>query len=157
MPTIIRRRGLGHKSVNGIIESSENEMRWFRPADQQHIPDDVYIRWGCTAELPRGGDHRTINESRGIHKVNDKSGFRHVMQEQELCPETWWDIQYVPDDRYPVIVRSRTHAQGRKMWVCRDRDDLIQAAGRAGPGYYVNEFIDKVQEFRVFVMQGRVV
>ncbi len=155
MTTIVRRRKLGLTSVKGITGFCGNLIKWVNNFDG--IPfDDVYIRWGCTSNLPNH-DAKVINAASGIHRAANKSLFRKPLMEHGLCPETWWYFEDVPRDAFPVIVRTQTHAQGRGLWKCDTYRQLIAAVAKAGPGYYINTFIPKVAEYRVMVMQGRVV
>ncbi len=155
MTIIVRRKKLGLTSVKGIVWASEEGIRWYTNSDG--IPDDdVYIRWGCTSNLPNP-DAKVINSAKSIHRVANKSEFRKELEQELLCPTTWWDVDHVPDDFLPVVVRTKTHAQGRGLWFCRNKEYLQAACRQAGEGYYINEFIPKIAEFRVFVHQGRVV
>lgn len=156
MATIIRRRKLGMSSAKGISELSKTGIRWCR--NDLGIPNDnVYIRWGCTANVPVD-NAIIINTAKAIHKVNDKLGFRRDLEEASLCPKTWFNINDVDPDTLRdkgVVVRPRAHAQGRKLWFVDDREQLRRVCNNLGE-YYINEFIDKKEEFRVFVAQGRV-
>lgn len=49
------------------------------------------------------------------------------------------------------------HHQGRNLFFCTNKAELISAVGRCGAGYYVSEFIDKAAEYRVFCGSGRAV
>mgnify|MGYP003645085642 FL=1 len=158
MTTIVRRKALGISSVKGIVQASTTGIGYAN--NYQGIPDDnVYIRWGCTSSVPNRNAH-VINSAASIHRVSDKSGFRRDMMVEGLCPKTWWSFNdtplFLPEDE-PLIVRTKTHAQGRGMWVCFNEATLSQAVDQAGPGFYINRYIPKVAEFRVFVHQGRVV
>jgi len=104
-----------------------------------------------------------INSARAIHLVADKREFRRILNDHELCPRTWFSIDKMNEARhvnFPVIVRTRTHHQGRGLWTC-DGVAVAQHVlfnNRLAEGeYYINEFIDKKHEYRVFVVQGRVV
>lgn len=158
MTTIVRRRKLGITSCKGIVAASKQGISYAN--NYQHIPDDdVYIRWGCTSNLPNKRAE-VINSANAIHLMADKSGFRKLLNERGLCPKTWfspYDFLLGQEPSWPLIVRTKTHAQGRGMWVCKNWEELGPAVGKAGPGYYINEFIPKVAEYRVFVMQGYVV
>ena len=157
MTTFVRRRKLGMTSIKGIMAASNSDMHLSNNFDPQGIRhDDVYIRWGCTSSVPNK-EARVINSAESIHRISDKSGFRKDMQEHGLCPETWWDIDDVPNPHDPMIVRSQTHSQGRGMWVCYGQFELTRACEQAGRGYYINRLINKQSEYRVFVHQGYVV
>lgn len=156
MTTIVRRRRLGMSSVKNIVRFSKTGMRWAR--NDLGIPvDDTYIRWGCTANLPNPRA-KVFNKAKAIHQVCDKTGFRRTLQGTELAPETWFDYLEVPPVCLlnGVIVRRAKHAQGRGLWVARTPEELLDAVYKAGRGYYISQLIDKVAEYRVFVVQGRV-
>lgn len=159
MTTIIRRRKLGLTSIRGICAASQSGIQYAN--NWEGIPeDDVYIRWGCTSNVPNREAH-IINSAVGIHRVSDKAGFRRLMQEegQQLCPPTYFSMPAVEDSNPegPWIVRTATHAQGRGLWFCTNHAELRNAIAQAGAGCYVNDYIPKVAEFRVFILQGRVV
>ena len=156
MATIVRRRKLGMSSARGISAVSAKGIKWCR--NDLGIPnDDVYIRWGCTANVPNV-NAIIINSAKAIHRVNDKLEFRKVLEEAELCPQTWFTCNDVPDEALVkgVVVRPRKHAQGRRLWVVNNRNELVNRCAVLGE-YYISELINKTEEFRVFVAQGRAV
>lgn len=172
----LRRRKLGRGSCHGIrrilqpqhnIEVARNDIR-----DRRHqrnpnhprgySPKQWLVRWGCTAQLPEGRYDNIIQPSRAIQQVNNKIEFRRLLLEEgnELVPRTWFD-QNDETITYPCIVRPGHHAQGRALWVCNNARQLADAVSRArnsrwGPAYYISEVINKVAEYRVFIVQGRV-
>jgi glutathione synthase/RimK-type ligase-like ATP-grasp enzyme len=126
------------------------------------VEDNTFIRWGCTTNLPKqiGGHNTVINNAKAIHLVADKLEFRRVLEEAELCPRTWfkWNDGPHEDKGVSVIVRTRYHHQGRGMWLVHNYRDLQKCCVALGEGnYYINDYINKVAEYRVFVVQGRVV
>jgi len=160
MTTIIRRRKLGMSSVKGICAVSTTGIGWVRN-DWLPLPDDdLYIRWGCTSNLPRGKKQKVLNTAKAIHLVADKLEFRRVLNEEGLCPKTWFNLHDCTkgDVDKGVIVRTRTHHQGRGLWRVDNCNDILALCGKLGEGnYYINEFIPKVAEYRVFVVSGRAV
>ena len=157
MTTIVRRRKLGMSSVKGICNASTTGIKWCR--NDLGIPnDETYIRWGCTANLPNKG--KVFNTANAIHQVNDKAGFRRTLNDAELCPSTWFDYTAVPQFEvlFGVVIRKNRHAQGRGMWFTQSREELARLCNKIGQGnYYINTFVPKVAEYRVFVVQGRAV
>lgn len=156
MATIIRRRKLGMSSCKGIAQFSKKGIGWIRN-DKPLPKDDLYIRWGCTSSVPT---KNVLNTAAAIHEVADKRGFRLKLDEHKLCPPTWGHHVEVEDGRfdYPLIVRRATHHQGRFMDKCDDWDQVKAACRKYGEGnYYISEFVDKVAEYRVAVVQGRAV
>lgn len=169
MTTIIRRKGLGMSSAKGIAEFSKTGINWVR-SDKVLPPDDLYIRWGCTTNVPT---KNVLNTANAIHQVNDKRAFRMTLDDDELCPKTWdklgkWaqyvdPLMFIEEEGHlplkePYIVRRATHAQGRNLHTCTDTGEVAKWCQHYGEGnYYISEFIDKVAEYRVAVVQGRAV
>ena len=155
MATIIRRRGLGMSSCKGIAEFSKQGIGWIRN-DKELPQDDLYIRWGCTSNVPT---KNVLNTAAAIHEVNDKTGFRKVLDEKELCPKTWFDAWGFTQGilKRGVIVRPSKHAQGRNIYLCYSEPEFLKAIDKCGHGWYASEYVDKAQEFRVAVVQGRAV
>ena len=154
MATIIRRKGLGMSSCKGIAQFSKKGISWVR--NDKPLPEDaLYIRWGCTSNVPT---KNVLNTAKAIHEVNDKTGFREVLNNHSLCPSTYFEdnIEEVYGAVFPVIVRPKKHAQGRHVYLCNNREEMKRAIRKCGQGYYVSEYIKKVSEYRVFVVQGRV-
>jgi glutathione synthase/RimK-type ligase-like ATP-grasp enzyme len=83
---------------------------------------------------------------------------RVLLNEHNLCPRTWTSRQDFLNSDYsdPVIVRPEHHSQGNDLYLCRDANQLEEALNRVGERYYINAYIPKVAEYRVFVAQGRV-
>lgn len=156
MATIIRRRKLGMSSAKGIVEFSKTGIQWVR--SDRHLPeDDLYIRWGCTANVPA---KKVLNTAAAIHEVNDKGAFRKTLDDAELAPETWFhrdDVDRVFLQTHGVVVRPYKHAQGRRTYLCHTTQQLAEATRICGMGYYISKYIPKVAEYRVAVVQGRAV
>lgn len=155
MATLIRRKKLGMSSCKGIAEFSKTGIGWIRN-DKPLPDDDLYIRWGCTSNVPA---KNVLNTAKAIHEVNDKVGFRMVLERAELCPPTWFhrdDVDRIALQR-GVVVRPAKHAQGRHVYLCSTTQQLEEASRKCGDGHYVSQYIDKVAEYRVAVVQGRAV
>lgn len=163
MVYILRRRRLGRTSCKGISERSTKGILVVR--SDLNIPEDgLCVRWGCTADVPT---RNVVNTAAAIHEVNDKLSFRRKLNEAELCPPTWFDLDTVLNEirraggtgEFPeaVIVRPRTHSRGRDLHVCRTPHELVVATHHCGPSWYASPLINKVAEYRVFVVSGRVI
>lgn len=152
MNYLIRRRKLGRGSCRGIVAASNTGLQAFR--NDMRLPDkaDMVFRWGCTSNVPNVKN--IVNKAEAIHAVSDKAEFRRVLNEKELCPATWFREQEV---MYPAVVRPRVHAQGRKLYVVNNAQELRAAVLKTGAGWYASELIKKVAEYRVFVVSGRAV
>lgn len=144
---------MGNTSARMISEKSQTGIRVWRSDRNQVINrGDIVFRWGCTSNVGNGAT--IINSSEAIHQVNDKSGFRKVLNEKGLCPKTWFVER---DVKFPCVVRPQTHHQGRNLFVCKTPLELQHAIRRCRTGWYASELIDKEAEFRVFVVSGRCV
>lgn len=157
LPILLRRRNLGRTSCREIKSYSTTGFKivktWKQPFPDQA---DIVFRWGCTTEVPDGIN--IINKADAVSLVADKSRFRAVLNEQELCPETFFSLQEALEQpRIDFVVRPRIHSRGRRIYRCRTPEELTEAVTRCGPGFYISEYIDKVAEYRVFIAQGRVV
>lgn len=151
MAYILRRRKLGNTSCKAIAKFAKLPVTVVR--NDHHIPDDdLCIRWGCTSNVPA---RKVFNKAEAIHLASDKTEFRKKLLMARICPITWFDKESKLIT-YPCIVRPARHHQGRHLYICWNKKDLDKAVGLCGIGYYISEYIDKDREFRVFVMQGRV-
>jgi len=154
---LVRRRRLGATSCREIVKHlPEGSAVWRNDQELPLESPSLAIRWGCTATVPC---RSVVNTGRAIHGVNDKLAFRQVLNEHGLCPRTWTDVQEVPREAISngVVIRPSRHAQGRNLDVCRSFEELSPIAARYGENnYYISELINKVAEYRVFVVSGRV-
>lgn len=154
---LLRRRKLGLGSCRGITQASETDLRFIR--NDAALPNDAgwVFRWGCTSNVPAG---RIVNESRGIHAVSDKRGFRLALAAAQVSiPETWAAEDFLrrPADQSLYVLRPATHAQGRHLYHGNSEEVCRQIRQRGLEGGYVSRLINKTAEYRVFVCQGRAV
>ena len=161
---ILRRPKLG-LSVKHLVAKSQHIDKVVR--NDRVIPQNLSLvfRWGTTSNVDC---RNVVNTAEAIHRVSDKAGFRKLLMEhyqagnELLCPITYAEEDLDPEqpifpDDYPVIVRPRTHAQGKHVYLCNGIDELQTAIRRCGPGFYVSFYINKVSEYRITFVQGRVV
>jgi len=158
MNVVLRRRKLGLGSCNGIKHFSKEGITWVR--NDRPIPQAEYtFRWGCTSNIPN--DTIVVNEAKAIHYVADKRQFRIDTAAKDLAPKTWGSVEELQKDwalPFKVVVRRSTHHQGRYLDVCDTDLQVKNVVRKYGEGnYYISEYIPKVAEFRVFIVQGRVV
>ena len=162
---IFRRRALGYSSCRTICNASNTGIVHARADQPRRWPDDTSIvfRWGCTANIPVDCDE-VVNTAEAIHLVNDKAVFRMMLNERGLCPKTWLD-PWTIDRQGSFIVRPRNHSRGSSFHVfnCDPNEgwsevpEMMGLCDSAGAGnYYISEVINKVAEYRIFVVQGRV-
>lgn len=160
MITFLRRPKLGRGSVrgmtsflNGIGVPSKGVLH-----DRQTVPPEtsLLVRWGCVGQSHFEG--LTLNPVNSIYRVNDKLGFRILCRDSDpnivpftiVIPQEWNGMR--------MIVRPKTHAQGRNLKVISTLEELLQVTNEPAfrSGWYASELIDKVAEYRVYVIQGRV-
>jgi hypothetical protein len=166
---ILRRRKLGRTSAREIARGSSQGIVVYRndgrkynhvtnkyeriPGGLPHQVDYVF-RWGCTSVV--NGNGQVVNKSAAISAVGDKRAFRKMTADAGLAPKTWLSVNE-EGIVYPVVLRRSTHAQGRNLHVCNNIQELRSAAARYGEGnYYISALIQKVSEYRVAVVSGRV-
>lgn len=168
---ILRRKGLGKASCQGISEKSQQGIgivrNWLRPdwQGQGGISNPLIVfRWGCTSNVPDapGNPANVINSAKAIHWCTDKRASRLAMQEAGVfVPDTYPTEQFQlrqRDGYNKWVLRPSRHAQGRNLVSGTDYDICSALEhGSTYTGGYVSRLIDKVAEYRVYIVQGRVV
>lgn len=157
--TIVRRRGLGHGSARGIIQTLEgmgfraNQWRTDRLPPTEVSP--IVLRWGCSANIPWRTE-QVLNHARAMHRVNDKIAFAQLMAERGLGPEVFTTLDELFGDRQ-LVVRPRVHSRGRNLAVCEAHSvsEVVSQPEYAG-GWYARPLVQKTAEYRVYVVAGRV-
>lgn len=168
---VVRRRRLGRTSCREIQRQSTQGIVAVR---NDRMPDrfDGYVfRWGCTSTLPNHEGATIVNEASAIHWASDKRYSRLDMQAKGISvpystgwthqdTENWWEgnefLEQTPEEMTQKwVARKPRHAQGRDLFVgCFN--DCVATLGNWGEGGYIAKLIDKVAEYRVFVVSGRV-
>lgn len=149
MITFYRRKFWGAKSLNGI--ASYMGARVAR--NDKPVPEDtsLLIRWGCitNTNIPLS---KQVNTSKGIQQASNKRQARKHMQ--GLCPLTIFTHEEYSGE--VMVVRPDKHAKGKHLWVINNMQELVNVTSEL-PSWYASELVDKVSEFRVYVMSGRVI
>lgn len=164
---ILRRASLGKTSCREISKLSQTGIQVFRNDGMKYLPDqnkyvkgnppeqaDYVFRWGVTSEV---GNGKVVNKSEAIHKINNKGKFRKLCYENGIAMKTWLPGDNLNDIEFPVVVRRNNHAQGKNLHVCKYMAQLKAAISKYPDNYYISTLINKVQEYRVFFVSGRVV
>ena len=180
---IVRRRGLGHSTCKalssllgdvGIQTTIWRNDRRFPTTELLSSGQDTMdllgvLRWGCTSETPLASSGRgvSINGSRGIHTVNNKTQFLLKLQEEMedqtgLLPvitststrsEGFTNVS----NGTQWVVRPHHHSQGRNLRVVTPQMLAQMFSSGQMSNYYARPLIQKKAEYRVYVMNGRVV
>lgn len=112
----------------------------------------LLVRWGSASHIH--GDGVIINSSDAVLQARDKRHSRELLG--DLAPKTWFEKAQIPLGA-SVVIRPRQHHAGNKFFVCRGSEQVRQAILKCRRGWYASELVDKAREFRVFVLQGRVI
>lgn len=129
------------------------------------VPADASLifRWGCTGKTRRN-DAKFVNTIKAIEWCCDKRAARLALQAAGVAvPETWTTEEFAivasDADRgilssQKFVARPEHHTQGKQMHI----GTALQLAWNQQffPGGYVSRFIDRVAEYRVFVVSNRV-
>jgi len=166
MITFYRRKALSISSgkgmaafIEGCHPSSVKNINWRGTKtavirNDRPVPEDtqLLVRLGVTTPTGVPLEYQ-VNRSEAIHRVNDKSYARTIMQ--DVCPHTIFDVDQYEGQR--MIVRPCHHAQGKNLWVINSLQELVKVTDWLGDNWYASEYIPKVAEYRVYVMSGRVI
>jgi len=179
--TFLRRKSLGAGSVKGMVGhlldippeevsalsfiGNPNVIRndKLQTVNGGIIKDNTswLVRWGCTTEFGFPND-KTINISKAIKCVADKRGFRKKIAEvdESISPHTIFSLDDRHNIKYPVVLRSAKHSQGKNLWLVESAHDLVYKVNHTPAlqnGWYASEYINKVSEHRIYIVSGRVV
>lgn len=135
------------KAGNGKIRATQEDTYRYVGGDR------TVVRWDCYEDFGHvPSDIIDLNPALAVQMARDKGTSRRLLA--ELAPPTWFTR---PDIQLPAVVRPRQHKAGRRFFVCHSVGEVIRAVKRCGEGWYASRLIGKKREFRVFVVQGRVV
>ena len=154
---ILRRRKLGRTSCKEIAARSKTGIGVAR--NDAVLPTcDVVFRWGTTSNVPKKAGQLIINSAESIHWCANKKQGRLEMQEFGVpVPETWAATTFTIHNDGEFVLRPSKHAQGKNLW-CGDAKYIVDCIRLYGVhDGYVSRKIDKVAEFRVYVVNGKVV
>ena len=164
MHILLRRKKLG-LSIAKMTDQMEQDTTTIR--NDKHIPEPegeaLCFRWGCTSNVPKG--YRIVNKAKNIHLVNNKLEFRKLLEAESLCTDTWYSLDELMNDEHAVvdtvIVRPAKHSQAKHLYHVVNPDQIEEAVRKCEAldvgGYYINKFVKKSAEYRVFIANGRVV
>lgn len=160
---LLRRRRLGKGSCNGIANVSTTGIKVVRNW-RDPFPNDlsVVFRWGCTSNIPGDPLGVVVNTAKAIHWCSDKRQGRLDMQAagvpvpRTFTAQEFLSREFTAEMYVPYVLRRARHAQGRDLWhggIPTIRAAIVDNGVQEG---YVSEFIGKVAEYRVMVVQNRV-
>lgn len=154
---LFRPFNMGQKSCDGIAALSKTGITVVQSQVDRH-PEEPHlcIRWGCTSDIPRG--RNVLNKLKHMHDTMHKGAFRIKLYKKGLSMVTW---NQSDDDNgivhdLPCVIRPEFHAKGNDFYLCNNAREYRDAIAKAGPGWYASGYIDKAAEYRINVLQGRV-
>jgi hypothetical protein len=181
---IVRRRGLGHstcRALSSLLGAMDiptiiwRHDRAFPTSELTCSGQDTTVtipsvlRWGCTAVLGRSSTGRdvTINNSRGIHTVNNKTQFLLQLQRDMSDQTGLLTVMTSTSTRSEglldtssssqYVIRPHHHSQGRNLRVVTHQMLAQMFTSGHMEGHYARPLVQKAAEYRVYVMNGRVV
>lgn len=119
--------------------------------DYQEPQYDYIIRYGNTSEeIPY--HTKVINPKAAIINSSNKLQSRLTLIAHEIpAPKVYKCIEEI--DQYPVIARPPYHFKGRDFHLLHNETD---ARNYLEKGYYLQRYIDKKDEFRIFVWHDKI-
>lgn len=119
------------------------------------------VRWGCTSRTNYPLKNQ-INSSAAIKETSNKRSFRMKCMNliPHCVPESWDNIDDVPDDLdFKCVVRTSVHSQGHNLWTINSKVELADLIDlhEIHDDWYMSRYIKKVDEYRVYIVEGRVV
>jgi ATP-grasp domain, R2K clade family 3 len=171
---ILRRPRLGRTSCREIRKMSTQGVVTWRNDNKRrklswinrNLQDLKYvIRWGCVSGLPPAwGEADVLNTIEAITEVNNKLEFRQTLDNAQLSTSiitTLEGAENFLNTGAVMVVRPAKHAQGKHLHVVRSYEEFLHAVRQinasTGLGWYGAPLIDKIEEYRVFVVSGRAV
>lgn len=151
---LFRPHDMGKKSCEGIVANSTTGISLVQSGTNEH-PDNPHlcIRWGCTSKVPQG--RNTLNKLSAMERTMHKGAFRIEMSKKGLAPKSW-NADNMFDIKVPCVVRPGFHAKAEQFYLCKTQREAADAIRACGGDWYASEYIEKASEFRINVLQGRV-
>jgi glutathione synthase/RimK-type ligase-like ATP-grasp enzyme len=156
---ILRKTGLGNTTCRETQKHFPDKITIIKSLTNiQNNNENILLRWGTTQKLPI--NIKVLNTADNISTTSNKTYFRNLCQTHfsGITPKTWFDIND-PNIIYPIILRPESHAQGKHLYLCKNKEELKQNLQKLTnkTNYYISEYINKAKEFRIFFIQGKVV
>lgn len=112
----------------------------------------IFIRWGSMYETEKILDSITYNTLEAVKKAINKKLTREILTNNRIpCPK----LISIEDKeiKYPIIARPLKHARGQNLIVINNKKEFEEHYSN---DWYYSEFIDKIQEFKIYVGHGKI-
>jgi glutathione synthase/RimK-type ligase-like ATP-grasp enzyme len=154
---LFRPGDMGKKSCEGVAAVSTTGIKVVQSGVDAHPADPhLCIRFGCTSPAPQG--RNVLNKLKNMQATMEKGPFRLKLYKAGLSMVSWDqsddDMGVVHD--LPCVIRPRHHQQGQDFYLCKTAREYQDAKLKAGYGWYASTYIEKAAEYRINVLQGRV-
>ncbi|MBW1975242.1 MAG: hypothetical protein JRI45_06690 [Deltaproteobacteria bacterium] len=110
----------------------------------------VVFRYGNSTSLLPLSFGMLINRAIAINRATNKLEMKQILERYELPTPR---LLTSTDCEFPVVARSVAHYQGRGFAIVRNKEEAKRALAN---GMFLQEKIANKDEYRVFVMFGRV-
>lgn len=109
------------------------------------------LNWGASNLAQIEG--RIINKASAIALAANKP--QAILTMGTLAPNMWWPSEHIT--HYPVVGRPDYHSKGRHFYLCHNKMDVRRALRRKVPATHFLEFLDLPHEYRVHIINGKVI
>lgn len=156
---LIRRQLQNPKGINEYWRWYENHNinEFKKLIGELNIGANIIVRWGNSIPLVEGQGFIMYNRASAISKASNKKLSREIFEENGLnCPKL---IRFEADiNTFPLIARPSKHAKGKNFVIIKDMNEYKTFIHMDADhnDWYVSEFVDKVQEFRLHIGHGKV-
>lgn len=161
---VLRREGTGLtglKEILGFMKQPAQIVLSTRQENARANQGETILKWGTTAHMQHAAGVNVLNESPAIQLAANKRDARMLMQREGVpVPKSFLDTKAMiaslpkPTDRF--VLRPFKHSKGHYMRVGSAAEIMLHAKKKAYTDGYISQFIDKVKEYRVFVVSGKV-
>lgn len=158
MNYIVRRNPkMGEKSLPIISEMTD--MKVYNSGEVLPLAEGYVFRWGTTCTVPGG---QIVNPAKAISKTSDKRAFRLLLSENGLSMPSWGSLDdFLLNDAHKttqeVLLRPEVHTRSESMFLCTELSEVVKAIRTIKGPYYMSKFVQKKNEYRIFIAQNRVV
>jgi len=114
---------------------------------------DLIFRYGNSFTPIYGRVNHIINQAWAINQNADKIYAREKLISDGIRAPRLFNSFNITPENLPVIARPRNHFKGRRFYILEDIDKVIEFAKK---GYYLQEIIEKENEFRIFVFKDKI-
>ena len=160
MALLLRRNKFGLSTLRNLNREMSN--RTIIRNSSTRLPtgrgDEMCFLWGYVdCDLPRG--YTYLNKPSAVGISSNKAKFRKILSDNNIAPKTtlnYADAVLMIESGKTLIVRPSHHYGGINLHKCDSVRALDTAIRKTGNGWYASEYINKIKEFRVFVVGGRI-